>query len=531
MLQRSIRNRPFQRRNAGHSFQAFRWLSQEDISCKNRNNQTAAFEQFENLQPAITNRCLVSTQIKKECLVPLSIADIHLRHEQLPFAYFFSEVLSNEELKASFTEVVQHFSTSGGEVVNHQNIRCSPDDTVPLAFAEMNITMEEWLSCRRDHHQSDNGQHPTLLPLFRPLFPPDSDSVDNLLTVQVTHFAKSSGTVIGVNANHLLCDTASLQRLVECWGKANSQKSFGVPCFDRAALSCSGMMKPEILDLLGVDNSSQEMRQKDNSSWWRRWFGAFREMDKIEKAEPIEHEYVPLTFSSGLLAAMKDHGMKSCETGSKNGGFDSNNPSYVSTNDTIMAVVWLLKRSLSNDHGSNLSIVMNLRGKCGVDDFDDTKSTSKSGLFGNGITNVIASLAPSIAGQDIEISYVAKASREIRLALLSGLEELPDRLAQSRLDNPISASSAGSASCFCTTSWRQLSPRDIRFSSTASLIDFHGQPAHPLPTGRTFTSVVHSDFVQGGATVELFIPSDQAKIARELHSNLCELFLEWHADQ
>jgi hypothetical protein len=36
---------------------------------------------------------------KKQSLVPLSITDICLRHEQLPFAYFFDEILSNGELE------------------------------------------------------------------------------------------------------------------------------------------------------------------------------------------------------------------------------------------------------------------------------------------------------------------------------------------------------------------------------------------------------------------------------------------------
>ena len=516
-------------------------------------NNTAPHSQ--HLQPTITKRSLISTQIKKEFIVPLSITDIHLRHEQLPFAYFFNEVMSNAELEASFTETLQHFSTTGGRIVNYQNIRCSPGDTVPLTFAEMDMTMNEWLSGpaqRGHHHQSGNGKHPTLLPLFHPLFcdsnssgivdsdsNSNSDSQDNLMTAQVTHFSERSGTVIGVNANHLLGDTASCVRFVECWGRAHSQTSFGVPCLDRAGLSCSGMMKPDIIDLLGIDNSSEEVMQNDEPSWWSSLFGASCEFEEKEVDEPINHEYVALPFPSAVLDAMKDHGMESCESVNKNERIHDINNAYVSTNDMIMAVAWLLKRSLSNDHGSHLSIVMNLRGRCGIDDFDDTKdylhtnekATLKSGLFGNGITNVIASVAPSILGKDIEMNHVSDASRAIRRALVSGLEEIPERLAQSRIGNPIpSASSVNSSSCFSTTSWRQLSPQDICFSPTASLVNFHGQPAHPLPKGRTFTSVVHSDLSQGGSTVELFIPSDQAKAARKLHANLCELFLEWHAD-
>jgi hypothetical protein len=63
------------------------------------------------------------------------------------------------------------------------------------------------------------------------------------------------------------------------------------------------------------------------------------------------------------------------------------------------------------------------------------------------------------------------------------------------------------------------------------LIGFHGQPANPVPKGRTFTLVVHADVLQGGSIVEIFIPSDQTNVAKELHSNLCELFLQWYADQ
>jgi hypothetical protein len=525
---------------ASHSLSSQDYATTATFSSK---NNTAP--DLQHLQPTITSRCLISTQIEKEFAVPLSITDVHLRHEQLPFAYFFDEVMSNAELEASFTETLKHFSTTGGRLANYQNIRCSPGDTVPLTFAEIDMTMDEWLSGQRGHHhQSGNGQHPTLMPLFRPLFcnsDIDSDSQNNLMTAQVTHFSEQSGTVIGVNANHILGDTASCVRFVECWGRAHCQTSFGVPSLDRAGLSCSGMMEPDVIDLLGIDNSGEEVMKNDNTpSWWSSLFRASCEFEEKEVHEPINHEYVALSFPSAVLDAMKDHGMESCESGNKDERTHEINTAYISTNDTIMAVAWLFKRSLSNDHGSHLSIVLNLRGKCGINDFNDTKDylnanekaiTSKSGLFGNGITNVIASVAPSIPEKDIEMAHVSEASRAIRRALVSGLEEIPERLLQSRLGQPIpSASSMNSSSCFSTTSWRQLSPQDICFSPTASLVNFHGQPAHPLPKGKTFTSVIHSNVSQGGSTVELLIPSDQAKAARKMHSNLCELFLEWHAD-
>jgi hypothetical protein len=173
----------------------FRWNSTR------RNNHSLL-----DLQPIITRQCYVSTQTKKDFSIPLSISDVHLRHEQLPFAYFFDKVFSIEELEASLYETLQHFSPAGGTVSNYQTIRCTTDDTVPLTFAEFEkeMTIEKWLDTKtsRDHqHSSENGKHPMLNQLFQPLFENDDTTPidDNLMTIQVTHFANDSGTSIGIN--------------------------------------------------------------------------------------------------------------------------------------------------------------------------------------------------------------------------------------------------------------------------------------------------------------------------------------------
>ena len=66
---------------------------------------------------------------------------------------------------------------------------------------------------------------------------------------------------------------------------------------------------------------------------------------------------------------------------------------YTSTNDMVMAAAWLLKRILSKQLDWNLSVVVNLRGRCGVTAFRDEPSKRSdavaTGLFGNGIANVI----------------------------------------------------------------------------------------------------------------------------------------------
>ena len=171
----------------------------------------------------LRNHFLASTNVKEAFKVPISISDIHLRKEQLPFAYFFDVSLDPQELQDSFSRVLRYFPTAGGKLVDFQHILCSPGDVVPISFADATLTMQEWLSFTRGHlHQSGSGHHPSLLPIFDPLF--ESKMVgahglqtkhehehglfNNLLTARVTHFANDTGTVVTLTANHILGDTA-----------------------------------------------------------------------------------------------------------------------------------------------------------------------------------------------------------------------------------------------------------------------------------------------------------------------------------
>lgn len=68
----------------------------------------------------LRKRKLVPTSVKEEFVVPISVADIHLRHEQLPFAYFFNDEICFEQLQHSFANVLQSFPTTGGTLDNYQ---------------------------------------------------------------------------------------------------------------------------------------------------------------------------------------------------------------------------------------------------------------------------------------------------------------------------------------------------------------------------------------------------------------------------
>jgi hypothetical protein len=496
-------------------------------------------EQLDRLVVTMLERRLVPTRISLPLSIPLTVSDVHLRYEQLPFCYFFPETLNANELEASLAKVLTRFPTAGGKLQsNYQAIECHPDDTVSLSFARTddNISMEDWLSEPRNHfHQSGNG-HPTLLPLFDSLFSSDDD--DSLMKAQVTYFGGSGGTAVAVNCNHLLGDTASCVRLVECWGRAHmDMKPRASPSLDRSAASTMGMMTPEMVDLMGLQQEMKPGLEKEQQfSFLSNWFSASDESvdysfageapvngaDGATRTAPeddnrgIDHQYVSLSFPAPVLHAMKSHGLSTCE-----------DATFVSTNDMVTATSWLLKRVLSKQLDWNLSVVVNLRGRCGVSGFEDD-----DGLFGNGITNVIAELDPSTNtdNNQIHIDQVSRAARSLRQSLRVGLEGVPDRLAHSKLGRPMAAEKS-SVNTFSATSWGQLSARAIQFSPESRIAGFHGQPAHPLPLGRTFSSVILANLHDNGCTFELFLPSDQAQEAQRLHEQLCDMFIDWHNEQ
>ena len=79
--------------------------------------------------------------------VPLSLSDVHLREEELPFAYFFRETLDADALKSSLRRVLEHFPVLGGRIPSptFEAIHCNPmEDTIPLTFGEINTTIDEW---------------------------------------------------------------------------------------------------------------------------------------------------------------------------------------------------------------------------------------------------------------------------------------------------------------------------------------------------------------------------------------------------
>ena len=205
----------------------------------------------------------------------MPVADLHLRNESLPFAFFFAEPsrLCEEALTASLQRVLQqHFSVAGGRIADcYTAIQCEPDDTVPLSFAQVDCTLQEWheQASPARQHEHLQGQHPVLLPLFDSLF----GEVHKLLSVKVSYFT-CGATCLGVTTNHCLADTASCIQLVESWGQEMMSKentdtgtttaAMAEPaaivvspavmnvCWNRAKASSTGMMTEDMAELMGL---------------------------------------------------------------------------------------------------------------------------------------------------------------------------------------------------------------------------------------------------------------------------------------
>eukprot|EP00980_Cylindrotheca_fusiformis_P030417 scaffold24793_cov108-Cylindrotheca_fusiformis.AAC.3 len=274
--------------------------------------------------------------------VPLTVSDVHLRHEQLPFAYFFRETLDAVSLKDSLCRVLEHFPVVSGRIrsQNFQEIECNPlVDSVPLAFGDMDTTLDTWLSESRGHSHISGKGHPELLPIFDPLFEAkrsggsnelENDShriripfpYDNLLRIRVTYF-QCGGTAIGVNFLHALGDTASCVRFVQCWGREMQRMHYPRGASNARAGACvSGMMTKDLADLMGLLQDLAIADEKDQTSL--SWMGLIADLFVSEKS-PIEssltsletaksyvydegnqHEYLQLRFTPEVLDAMRE---------------------------------------------------------------------------------------------------------------------------------------------------------------------------------------------------------------------------------
>lgn len=491
--------------------------------------------------------------------VPLTLIDVQLRDEQLPFAFFFDETLDFDKLASSLEQVLKNYPVMSGRIdfegkdaSSPVAIQCGPEDAVSLSYGFSEKPLSFWTT--RGHSYIGGGGHPILLPIFDPLFQSGKKSASNdgvdsysrLATFRVIHFA-GGGTAITATFNHALADAASSLRFVECWGRETRNKLYSKSVsHDRSSATLSGMISPELAEILGLSSpkandilpdfisSRYSVYRKELQEFFQ--FGSNEANDnEIEEESNIiaesDHEYVVLPFPPALLKKMKTHGMAQCKTDAQ----DNFNGVFVSTNDMVCGFGWIMKRQLSGQQDWNMSMVVNLRGRGGVDAFSDLNSLEGcgKGVFGNAITNVFASMPArenSSPRTDLKFSLcvieISRAASTIRAALVAGLLDVPERVSMSKLGRPVQpVPPAGSS--FATTSWGDFPLWRIRFANER-MVGFHGHPSFPLPIGRTFSSVI-APTKDGGCQYKLLLPSDKANEARILHKQVSDDFMKSNA--
>jgi hypothetical protein len=475
----------------------------------------------------------VPTNVDSPFKIPMTLIDVHLRDEQLPFAYFFHETLCRAKLKSSLARVLQNYPVLGGTTnLRDGVIECHPDDSVSLSFSKCELSLQQWLaeSPPQYLHRGRQGLSNSLFDCLQNS--EDTVSKDGskrvLASIRVTHFA-GGGTALGVNLSHALADAASCVRFVQCWGREMQSLNYPNVSNQRSDATCSGMLSPELLEILDLGD-----RQTKENKWslgalllqcgvdWKNKQDDQVQVRLVDDSKAnYTHEYVSLSFPPLLLQAMKAHGMAHCaEIGTK----------FVSTNDMVTAFGWLMKRHLSGNTDWSLSMVVNLRGRSGVDEFSQMDDVSGvDGVFGNGITNIVATLASTVPQDDgshgIELGDISAAAVTIRAALLTGLAEVPHRLELSKLGRPGGTPTSGLS--FASTSWQHFPVFDVSFSEDGKLAAFHGQPSHPLPQGDTFSSIIVPRRC-GGHTYQLLTPSNKVEEAKSFHKEICSHFLHWN---
>jgi hypothetical protein len=515
--------------------------------------------------------------------VPLAMNDVYVLHEQLPYAYFFRETLSEDSLAASLERVLAAFPVLGGRLcLDSHAILLSDDDAVPLSIGHTEVPLDEWLE--RGHGVHPETGRPQLMPLFDPLPEHPWSSCTPLARVRVTHMA-GGGTCLGINISHAAADGASCIRFVYCWGRQHRGLPYPIPANNRAEVTVNGMLTPDKADLMNL--RADESGGGVGGGIISQVFGFSAALLGMEQAaaaaapsaEP--HSFLLLSFHEEVLHAMKSYGNHECkrvlassspeDADQEEGGGPG--VSFVSTNDMVTSAGWMLMRQLSGNQDWGMNIVVNIRGRGGTQNFG-----AGHGLFGNGITAATATVATESATSDddyeAEMASVAKGARAARRALTSCYEHLPERLAASQRGTPELSAAIGPA--FCTTSWHfplweldfaddtsgdgewdaapaassgaagangkeEVQPHGFGAAAYAQAIEahvpsereddrehgrpiaFHGQPVHPLPPGETYAGIVVPT-AGTGLDYQLFLPTAKITEAQRIHKRMCEAF-------
>jgi len=495
-------------------------------------------------------RVFLSTSCTKRFTVPLTLTDIHLRNEQLPFAYVFKETLDQHKLVSSLKEVLKRYPILGATPTfspgNVPMLVCDIGDDVPMSFGGSDLTLDQWLADKRSGQMQhvgwqSGGGAPTLSPLFDDLIsarwiaPPSEGKKEHMATIRVTYF-KDSGTAIAINLSHMLGDANSCFRLCQVWGREMRGLKHPTGASNiRADATLTGMITPELASMLNLDTNctfkeSSEILPflTEISSYVNDFIGINSSGSGAAKVgnSHVDHEYARIELSTELLHAMKSYGKFQS-------GSEPDHNSFVSTNDMITAMSWLIKRRISNRHDWNLSMVVNLRNRGGIHAFSCLEDSSVGiGVFGNALTCVVAKLPHSSGTNLISMTEIYQAAVSIRKALIEKMAIVEDLQIQSR--NGTAAASQNQDACFSSTSWMQFPLWDICFEDDGKrlghLHGFYGRPSFPLPYGDMYSSI-NIPNRDSGCILQILAPKRQVQSVLALNRGISAEFLNWAQSQ
>lgn len=334
-------------------------------------------------------------------LARLTYTDIYLAYRQITLAITFDAVLSQRSLRASLSKVLGQFPVLLCQAdckAASLSIPVGPAPGVALVAARTDLTADQLNQLQHSYA----GQCQRLSPLYEAM--PPSPWNSSLLTLKATHTSDAK-TVIAVAMSHLVGDVQSLATFLQAWGRLGLGGPVIPTSNDRALGDTVGMASvPNTYDpahLLGP--GTMPARPQFCVVSWEIAAGTLA---------AIKHQAAEFAAAGGLDATA--------------GGYPGAGCCWVSTNDVVSAISWVLQRRLhpgTDAKEFSFDCAFSLRGA------GDVKPAGNGGVFGNCL---VAAKTQPLTNRGAACADVYEAAFGIRRSISQLREGVVDDLIKAR---------------------------------------------------------------------------------------------------
>ena len=353
----------------------------------------------------------------------LAYTDISLAYRQITLAITFDAVLPQCSLRTSLSKALDQFPVllchADRETASLAIPTWPAAPGVALVTARTDLTADQLNQLQHSYAGPCQG----LSPLYEAM--PPSPWKSSLLTLKATHTSDFK-TVVAVAMSHVAGDVQSLAMFIQAWGELGLGGSVTAASNDRAHGDTVGMASvPNAYDpaRLLVPGTVPERPQFRVVSW------------KIAAGTlaAIKRQAAAFVAAAGLAAAA---------AGSPGAG------SWVSTNDVVSAIAWILQRRLHTGTDANefsFECAFTLRGA------GDVKTLGDGGVFGNCVT---AAKTEPLTNCGAACADVYEAAFGIRRSISQLREGIVDHLIKARRSSSLmfQAEEERKAGSFCSPS-------------------------------------------------------------------------------